>query len=205
MSKLQEYKQVRDIYDKIAPDFNRTRLYTWNWVDNFINSISIGSTIYDIGCGNGRNMTNKNYKFIGLDNCSSFVSMCQSCNLNVVQGDMTELPFEDKSADAILSIASFHHLQTEKRRLTALKEMKRVLRPKGKILLTIWSKIQPSKTRRVFEKYGDVMVPWNTKGKIYERYYYIYQLEEIKKMFEKAGLKIISHKWECGNEVYVLS
>ena len=67
------------------------------------------------------------------------------------------------------------------------------------------SKIQPSKTRRVFEKYGDVMVPWNTKGKIYERYYYIYQLEEIKKMFEKAGLKIISHKWECGNEVYVLS
>ena len=36
-----------------------------------------GLTILDIGCGSGRNMTYSNYKFIGFDNCESFIKLCQ--------------------------------------------------------------------------------------------------------------------------------
>jgi ubiquinone/menaquinone biosynthesis C-methylase UbiE len=204
MSKKQEYEQVHDIYEQISCDFNHTRLYTWKWVDDFINNVPEGSTIFDIGCGNGRHMSNKKHNFIGVDNSQAFVDMCIKLGMNVVKGDMTELPFNDKSADAIITIASFHHLQTKERRIAALTEMKRVLRPGGSILLSVWSKNQPAKTRRHFENYGDVLVPWKHSKKKYERYYYIFKLDEIEQLITDAGFSF-THTWECGNEVYILS
>ena len=88
--------------------------------------------------------------------------------------------------------------------LKALLEMKRILKPNGKILLSIWSKDQPVKTRRKFDNYGTQMVPWKSKEKTIYRYYYIFKIDEINELFEKAQLKVVSHLWECGNEVFIL-
>jgi ubiquinone/menaquinone biosynthesis C-methylase UbiE len=118
---------------------------------------------------------------------------------------MTELPFENNSFDVILSVASFHHLNNERNRNKALQEMKRVLQPGGAVLLYVWSKNQPAKTKRTFENYGDVLVPWKSNdGKIYNRYYYIFQIEEIKELIEKNGFIIQKHIWDYGNEIFVL-
>jgi ubiquinone/menaquinone biosynthesis C-methylase UbiE len=141
---------------------------------------------------------------IGLDNCQNFIEICKKNGLNVIYGDLTELPFENNSADGIISIASFHHLDSEERRLKALYEMKRVIKPNRQILLSIWSKEQPEKTKRVFDNYGIQIVPWKTKTKIINRYYYIFRIEEIKSLFKKTGFNIISHTYEYGNEVFIL-
>jgi hypothetical protein len=29
-------------------------------------------------------------------------------------------------------------------------------------------------------------------------------MEEIEELFRKAGLNVVSHVWDCGNEVFVL-
>jgi tRNA (uracil-5-)-methyltransferase TRM9 len=153
------------------------------------------------------NDSNKNEfpKCVGIDNCPEFVEICREKGLTAIHSDMANIPLDSNSADGILSIASFHHLASVERRISALTEMKRLLKPGGKILLSVWSIKQPEKTRRKFENYGDVIVPWNQFGKIYERYYYIFKIDEITDLFHQVGLKITSHEWNCGNEVFILT
>ena len=58
-------------------------------------------------------------------------------------------------------------------------------------MLSVWSKTQPEKTKRKFSAWGDTLVPWkNLKGEIFERYYYIFRLDEIKQLFLDNGLNI---------------
>lgn len=200
-----ELKNVKNVYEEIAGHFSNTRVYKWSWVDNFLNKLKNNSIVYDLGCGNGRNMNHGSLKFIGIDNCENFIKICKERNLEVINSNITNIPLNNCSADAVICIAVFHHLSNEKNRIDALFEMKRLVKNGGKILLSIWSINQPSKTRRNFSNYGNNIVLWNNnKGKIYERYYYIFKLDEIRKLFEKAGLIILNYEYNCGNEIFTL-
>ena len=202
-----EEKQVKEIYEEIAEHFDNTRLYKWTWVNSFLNELKKDALVYDIGCGNGRNMVNnnaKNLNFIGVDNCENFVKICKSKKLNVLCGNITAIPLASASADALMCIAVFHHLESKENRVKALLEMKRLLKPNAKILLSIWSINQPQKTRRSFNNYGNNIVLWNKFGKIYERFYYIYKLDELKQLFNLCGLTITNYEYSCGNEIFTL-
>lgn len=193
---------VKNVYNEIGQHFDVTRAYTWNWITQFTKHYSKNDVVIDIGCGSGRNLR-ENSNWVGIDNSKTFVEICRKKNLNVLQADMTDLPIKNNSVDAIISIASFHHLSNKERRMKALREMHRILKQNCKILISVWSIHQPEKTRRTFE-YGDNIVPWNKYGIIYERYYYIFKKEEIEELFMKCGFIIESHKWDCGNEIYIL-
>ncbi len=201
-----EHNYVKSIYENIATNFSDKRYSSWDWIDNFINIYPKKSKILDIGCGNGRNMKNINYIFYGVDNCSNFIELAKQVTPNVFLCEMTNLPFPDNYFDAIISIASFHHLSTIERRNECLKEMKRVLKPNGKILLSIWSKNQShnKKLDNKFE-YGINMVPWkDNKGNVMgNRYYYIFQIEEIYALLNKY-FNIDCHEWIHGNEIFIL-
>ena len=196
---------VKNVYENIANHFDNTRAYTWPWIDEFLNKLEPYSSVYDIGCGNGRNMLKKNLHFIGVDNCENFVKICHKKNLSVINANMTKIPLQNNSADAIICVAVLHHLASEKSRIDALLEMKRLIKKNGKILLSIWSINQPRKTRRSFNSFGNNIVLWNNnQGKIFERYYYIFKLEEIKQLFKIVGLSIINYEYNCGNDIFTL-
>ena len=199
-----EQTQVTDVYNEIANNFSKTRASKWEWVSDYVENIPKGSNLLDIGCGNGRNMNYDGYHFIGVDSSKEFVKICKSSGYNAEICDMCYLPFDNESFDGILSIASFHHLSNQQRRIECLKEMYRVLKPGGTILISVWSKEQPKQTKRVFENYGDVIVKWNNLDKIYNRYYYIFELRELRNLFCQVNLKIVTHKWIYGNEVFIL-
>ena len=202
-----EETQVKNVYEEIASHFDNTRVYKWPCVNEFLDELTNDSIVYDLGCGNGRNMINNNTQnihFTGIDNCESFVKICKSNKLNVFNGNIMKVPLESGSADAILCIAVFHHLATVENRIIALYEMKRLLKNTGKILLSVWSINQPQKTRRSFNNYGNNIVLWNKFGRIYERFYYIFKLEELKYLFNKCGLIIIEYEYSCGNEIFTL-
>lgn len=207
---------VKESYDKIAIYFANTRVFTWLWTDNFINSLDKNSLILDIGSGNGRNTKYSNNMIFGLD--ISFEQLKMRRNINDVtnlssssiQGNMITLPFKSNKFDAILSIASFHHLSTIEERHNCLQEMKRILIPNGKILLSVWSINQPPKTKRKFDNYGNINVNWNTNKKdtygnfiIIPRYYYIFKLNEIKELLS-TYFTIEKYYWDCGNEIFEL-
>ena len=198
---------VEGAYDVIATDFTKRRPYLWDWITNFISYIPVSKILMDVGCGGGRvgiECADMSISYIGLDSCQSFVDICVSKDLSAFKCDMCAIPIVDNSVDYITSIASFHHLATYERRLESLCEMRRLLRPGGKVLLSVWSIVQPVKTRRIFSEYGDTMVPWSKPGIEKMRYYYIFKLDELESLFVEAGFAVISHEWKCGNEVYVL-
>ena len=199
-----EEKYVKDVYENIAERFNDTRSYKWSWIDEFLSKLPPNSNVYDLGCGNGRNMNFDGLKFIGIDNCKNFIKICQHKKLDVINCNILNVPLESNSADAIICIAVFHQLSSIENRLNALLEMKRLIKYGGKILLSVWSINQPQKTKRTFNSYGNNIVLWNNYGKIYERYYYIFKLDEIKNLFKKAGLMLTDYKYDCGNEIFTL-
>jgi ubiquinone/menaquinone biosynthesis C-methylase UbiE len=202
-----EITHVKNIYENIANNFSDKRYTSWDWIENFISFFPLKSMILDIGCGNGRNMKNTNYEFYGIDNCESFIKMAKEITPNVYLSDMTKLPFSDNYFDAIISIASFHHLSNINRRIECIKEMHRVLKPNGKILLSVWS-INQSHNKKLDNKfkYGDNIVPFkDNRGNIIgNRYYYIFQLEEIYNIIQPF-FNIDSHDWIHGNEIFILN
>ena len=149
-----EETHVKNVYEEIAYNFSNTRVYKWLWVIDFLDSLNSGSLVYDLGCGNGRNMNHGSLKFIGIDNCENFIKICNEKNLKVINSNITKIPLKNDSADAIICIAVFHHLYSIETRIDTLLEMKRLIKKNGKILLSVWSINQPKKTRRVFKNYG---------------------------------------------------
>lgn len=203
MSTIEEIN-VKNVYEIIASHFSCTRTYQWSWVTNFLESLKEKSIVYDLGCGNGRNMIYNNLSFVGIDNCKNFVNICRKKNLNVIESNLMSIPLKDESCDAIICIAVFHHFSCDENRLKVLNEIYRLLKPDGKILLSVWSINQPLKTRRIFNTYGTNIVSYNKNGNIYNRYYYIFQLDEIKKLFEKSNLFLSKYYHDCGNEIFEL-
>ena len=59
-----ERTYVKPVYEEISNHFSNTRHYKWPWITNFIESLPKQSLIYDICCGNGRNMNYIDSNFI---------------------------------------------------------------------------------------------------------------------------------------------
>lgn len=203
-----EQEFVINSYEKIAKEFHNTRHRSWDWIYDFLEKQKNESKILDVGCGGGRNMKvkipEKNLNFYGIDQCEEFIKICTQDNLNCIKASMTNMPFQCNSFDSIISIASFHHLSTKERRIQALKEMRRVLKDDGKILLSVWAQNQPESSKRKFI-YGDNYVPWKSKeGIIQNRYYYIFEENEILNLFAEVNLKVVNYTWNYGNNIYLL-
>lgn len=59
--------------------------------------------------------------------------------MQVMVCDNLALPFKDDCFDAILSVAVVHHFATTERRVNALRELARVLRIGGRMLISVWA------------------------------------------------------------------
>ena len=188
---------VKQIYNTIASEFDRTRRSPWPCVDRFLSSCPINIQALDapvqaldapvqaldapvqaldIGCGNGRHMAVRREEIVwtGLDISESFVSICKQKGFNASQGSMTALPFRDAIFDASICIAAYHHLETDAERAQALSEVWRVLKPGGHHFMTVWAMEQPADSKFKFTT-RDTYVPWKSPdGTTHQRYYRIY-------------------------------
>ena len=81
----------------------------------------------------------KDCMFIGCDNNLELLEEARKKKVNCVYGDNLKLPFEDNCADAVMSIAVIHHFSTHDRRIQALSELFRILKPSGRILIYVWA------------------------------------------------------------------
>lgn len=212
-----EKSNVVEAYSQIASMFSDTRPKPWEWINNFYIKVATykpNALVLDHGCGGGRNMVNvldssgenylTNFTFIGIDNCPEFIKIARMSGYNATQSDMCALPFNNDMFDSVVSVASFHHLATIERRLMALNELYRVMKSGAMGCMSVWSINQPIKSKNYGKfKYGDNLVSWSDKKKniICERYYYIFELQELYELFEKCSLIITEHEWEYGNEI----
>ncbi|XP_077518767.1 class I SAM-dependent methyltransferase fire dancer [Amblyomma americanum] len=155
-----EKAYVHDVYEQLAPRLATPRL--WPRVHQFLRDLELGSLVADVGCGNGQYLEAAGLGALGCDRSSALARAAASCGGHqVVLGDALALPFRDEALDAALSVAVLHHLASTERRVQALRELARVLRVGGRVLITVWAMEQ---TQRKFES-QDVLVPYRQPTK----------------------------------------
>jgi SAM-dependent methyltransferase len=202
---------IETFYNTIADEFNKTRVRLWDCVKNYLDTFESNSYILDIGAGNGKYMDYRNDVIMkGIDISNELVKICNKKNLDVIHGNMINLPFEDNIFDASLCVAAYHHLDNEIDRKKALDEMYRVLKIGGKCFIEVWGKEQTNKSNKntLEFKNKNNLVKWTSvkTNQIYYRYYNIYSknelMEEIIRL--KPEFKINKYGYENGNYYIIL-
>ena len=191
---------IKTVYNNISKEFSRTRYKVWPEVGNFIDSFEINSFNGDIGSGNGKNMLHRqDIKFIGLDNSIEFIKICKERNLEVVEGSILNIPFLTNYLDNTICIAVIHHFKDRQDRIQAIKELIRITKPSGKILIYVWAFEQPAGTIRKFTE-QDTLVPFQSKiSGVYFRFYHVYKENELEEEIKEAKGNIIKSYYDNGN------
>lgn len=199
--------EVAKTYNAIAQDFSKTRYSVWAGVRAFLDALSSGSLVGDIGCGNGKNMLYRQdeLKYEGVDISSEFVEICRTRGLQVKEGSVLDIPNSTNYYDHTISIAVIHHLRTRGERLQAIRELYRVTKPGGIVLIYVWAAEQPADSRRKFSG-GDTSVPFHKKdGTIHERFYHIYVEGELEEEIRSAlGDTKMRSTYDTGNWCVVI-
>jgi ubiquinone/menaquinone biosynthesis C-methylase UbiE len=217
-------KNIED-YEILAKDFSRTRQKVWKEMDFLFEDYLVpGERVLDLGCGNGRwfpLFQEKKVDYIGIDNSEELIEIAKD---KYPQGrfqkaDALSLPFSNNSFDKVYSIAVLHHIPSREFRLQFLKEVKRVLKPEGTLVLTVWRFHQKEELLLLFKytilkilgksklDFKDIFEPW---GKRIDRYYHCFSKKELLNLVKEADFKIIKVslvKNERGNRqnIYLLA
>ena len=196
--------EVAQTYNTIAHDFSKTRYSVWGGVRTFLDALHKDSLVGDIGCGNGKNMLYRQdqLKYEGVDISSEFVAICRTRGLQVKEGSILDIPSPTNHYDHTMSIAVIHHLRTREERIQAIRELYRVTKSGGSILIYVWAAEQPQGSKRNFTG-GDTIVPFHMKdGTICERFYHIYKQGELETEIQSAlGQNTVTVKsfYDTGN------
>ncbi|XP_070762378.1 tRNA (carboxymethyluridine(34)-5-O)-methyltransferase alkbh8 isoform X2 [Enoplosus armatus] len=135
-----EEEYVHRVYDAIASHFSSTRHSPWPRVCHFLSSLPPGSVLADVGCGNGKYLgVNTEVIAVGCDRSSALVQICAERGFQAFVSDALSVPLRTASCDACISIAVIHHFSTQERRLAAVRELARLLKPGGRVLIYVWA------------------------------------------------------------------
>ncbi|XP_051011823.1 alkylated DNA repair protein alkB homolog 8 [Acomys russatus] len=144
-----EQEHVHHVYDEIARHFSSTRHSPWPRIVEFLKALPSGSIVADIGCGNGKYLgINKELYMIGCDRSLNLVNICRERQFQALVCDALSVPVRSGSCDACISIAVIHHFATAERRVEALQELARLLRPGGQALIYVWAMEQEYKNQK---------------------------------------------------------
>lgn len=149
------------------------------------------SRALDLCCGAGTNpiyLAKKGFDVTGLDVSDKAVEYARESarraevEVSFLVGDFLNLPFKSEQFDFAFDFGCFHHVQVEDR-ITFVKGVHRVLRPRGTYLLVCFSyKNGPAwnhfKREQIVELFGDFFeVEWikhvsSVEGDAVTRYFY---------------------------------
>ncbi|NXG79107.1 ALKB8 protein, partial [Baryphthengus martii] len=85
---------------------------------------------------------------VGCDRSKNLVDICGEKNFQAFVCDALSVPICSGSCDACISIAVIHHFSTAERRLAAIRELARLLRPGGTALIYVWAMEQEYKNQK---------------------------------------------------------
>jgi SAM-dependent methyltransferase len=207
------FQRARDLYDDIAPVFDRSRgKAPWDPLVEFMSDPSArealsavlpGGTVMDLGCGNGRNMACitrifKAARCVGMDFSASLLNAALTDaasrpRRDVVQASMTGLPFRDGAFAAVACVAALHHSPSKGSMRETLGRVRDSLRGGGLVVVSVWRKWQNRFRVQVIKNYlsfnprpGLVHVPWKDArdGTVHDREYYLLSRREITRILK---------------------
>lgn len=196
-------KDASNVFDKIAPGWYGFRHHTIfrTELEEMAKRWQRG-TLLNIGCAHGPDFLpfKDHFQLYGVDFSSEMLKLAQkyarkfNFEVNLAQADVRHLPFPNESFDWAIAVATYHHIKGREEQLKALQELRRVLRPSGEAFITVWNRCQP----RFWFRGKEVLVPWRTKDKTLQRYYYLFTYPELERLAQEAGLEVLKSFPESG-------
>jgi len=210
-------KKTSQDYNLIASHFSRVREKTWEEFRFLFEEYLIpGEKVLDLGCGNGRFFEffkEKNIDYFGVDSSEKLIEIAKKKypKGKFQVANALNLPFPSNFFDKVYSLAVLHHIPSKEFRLRFLKEVKRVLKPEGLLILTVWNLwprgnlfgiLQTKQKSRlwlilkftILKIFGrskldfkDIIMPWHN---IPRCYFHCFTKGELEKLAKEAGFKI---------------
>lgn len=208
-------KKVENDYDAVAKEWDISRFFARANQIKIARQIKNGNSVLDVGCGNGvfyPVLADKSINYVGMDISKKLLALARKKALKnkgkakarFVKGSITKLPFKNNQFDWVCVFAVMHHIPSEELRLRSAQEIWRVLKPGGRVAVTVWNMFsdwaekkfniseQLKNNQKGFDK-GDVIIPWKgTVGKVIYRYMRAFTKSELSKLFKDAGFKKVT-------------
>jgi ubiquinone/menaquinone biosynthesis C-methylase UbiE len=187
----------KEVFDEIAESWYRLR--HWSRFTKELKEMASRwhkGKLLNVGCAHGPDFLpfKDNFELWGVDFSTQMVKLARKYankfkfEVKLAVSDATSLPYPDNTFNWAIAVATYHHIQGDKRRQKAFQELRRVLKPGGEAFITVWNRWQSG----FWLKGKEVDVPWKSRGKILYRYYYLFSYPELRKLLTEAGFKVIS-------------
>ncbi len=212
--------KTKDDYNKIAEFFAKTRSDERE-LAQFSALLKPGQNVLDWGCGNGRLtklLRNRHVRYTGVDQSEEMIRLAQQecasecaegwVNFQVIPG-LPPWPLEERKFDGIFAIASLHHLPSKLQRYAVFKEMMRVLKDDGYVVITTWNLMsdwaEENRSKGLWqaaEEPGAFWIPWRSPDGtvLAERYYCHLEPHDIEETVERVGMQLTACYWSSDSK-----
>jgi len=199
-------------YDLISEKFSQTRKHFWRGLEFLKDYTHEQDNVLDFGCGNGRLLDLldfENINYWGADVSQKLIEYAQGkhdserVHFSKISPSQDSLAFEAGFFNTIYSIAVFHHFPSKKYREDVAKELLRITKKDGYIIVTVWYLWQENYFKNILTNWldkirGNSKLDWNdclvsftdNQGKRFQRFHHAFTKRELRKLFEKAGFEI---------------
>lgn len=136
---VKEYSRLARVYDE------KWSFYTEATARETIKRLNLRSSdrLLDVGCGTGTLLQYLSEQhpvtqLSGVDPVKEMLEVARrklSTAIDIREGWATQLPFPEEEFDVVVSCSVFHYITDP---VAALKEIHRVLRPGGRLIITDW-------------------------------------------------------------------
>lgn len=193
-----------DVLNDMPKAYKRSLEKEEKWL---IKNVKKDSSILEVGCGDGRSLKQllpitKN--LVGIDHDKTAVDLAKknfknNSEVKMLLQNAKKLKFKDNSFDFVICMTTFANFGKDKFRI--LKEMKRVVKKKGFILISVFSEDAFKERMKIYKKLkapirkikGTTVIFADSLGdgdNISEQF----SKEELATIFDKVKLKIIEIK-----------